>query len=554
MKVKIGIFLCDCGGSLKNIDFPEISQSVQELEDIAFVDISHNLCLEEGRKTIASRILEENVNRVVIAACSPESCEHNFIRLLEGLKFNPNLLSIANIREQCSWAHERSVTGKALELVGMAINKARLLQPVERKGVPVNKEVLVVGGGFCGMKSALELSQLGIRTTVVERESGLGGRIRELEDFYGFETSPSEMLGSVKGKIKEDGDIEVLTSAEVTGVEGYAGNFSVKIKKEAEEFSRDFGAIIFATGYKAEILPWYFELSYGSKIISQQGLIEILQPPAKLERRPEVIGFMLDVADEISRLPTLFALNAALAVKDKLGSEVYVFCKNLKVDSEGVEKLYREARGRGAIFLKFEERPLVSEQDGHVKVEMKDVLLGKELSVYCDFLVAEEKVLPPEGTEALGSILNIGVDSQGFYQDENVYLYPVHSGRKGIFFVGACRGNLDSGRASTDIASAVMRVYELLASGKAIVEVEKVKADPEKCRACLSCIRVCPHRAIRLVRANAERWTAKIYDLACDGCGICAAICPARAINFEGYADEQILAEVEAMGGQYGRE
>jgi len=554
MKVKIGIFLCDCGGSLKNIDFPEISRSVQELEDIAFVDVSHNLCLEEGRKTIASRILGENVNRVVIAACSPELCQHNFIRLLEEFGFNPNLLSMANIREQCSWAHEGNITGKALELVGMAINKARLLQPVERKGVPVNKEVLVVGGGFCGMKSALELSQLGLRTTVVESEPILGGTLKELEGFYGFETSPKEMLSSMGGEIEKDGNIEVLTSAEVTRVEGDAGNFSVRIKRGVEESSRNFGAIIFATGYRAEILPRYFELSPGSKIISQQELIGILQAPAKLERRPEVVGFILDVSDENSRFPTLFALNNALAVKDKLGSEVYVFCKNLKVDSEGVEKLYREARDRGAIFLKFEEKPRISERDGHVKVELEDVLLGEELSVYCDFLVAEEKVLPPEGTEALGSILNIGADSQGFYQDENVYLYPVGSGRKGIFFVGACRGNLDIGRASTDVASAVMGAYELLALGKAVVEVEKVKADPQKCRACLSCIRVCPHRAIRLVRVNTERWTAKIYDLACDGCGICAAICPARAINFEGYADEQILAEVEAMGGQYGRE
>jgi len=554
VKVKIGIFLCDCGGSLKNIDFPEISRSVQEIEDIAFVDISHNLCLEEGRKAIASRILGKNVNRVVIAACSPASCEHNFIRLLEGLNFNPNLLSIANIREQCSWAHEGNVTGKALDLVGMAINKARLLQPVERKEIPVNKEVLVVGGGFCGMKSALELSQLGIRTTVVEREPILGGRLSELEGFYGFEISPKEMLSSMGEEVKKDANIEMLTSAEITRVEGDAGNFSVRIKRGVKEDSRDFGALIFATGCKAEILPRYFELSPGSKIISQRELVEILQAPAKLERRPEVIGFILDIADENSRLPSLLALNAALAVKNKLGSEVYVFCKNLKVDSEGVEKLYQEARNRGVVFVKFEEKPRISERNGRVKVEAEDILFGEEVSVYCDFLVAEEKGLPSEGTEALASILNTGVDSQGFCQDENVYLYPVGSGRKGVFFVGACRGNLDAARASLDVGSAVMNVYELLALGKAVVEVEKVKVDPQKCRACLTCIRVCPHRAIRLVKVDDEKWTAKIYDLACDGCGICAAICPAKAINFEGYADEQILAEVEAMEWQYGRE
>ena len=548
MQVKIGIFLCDCGGSLRNIDFPKIRGNLEKLEGVAFVDISHNLCLEEGGKALASRILSEDINRVVIAACSPELCEHNFMRLLESLRLNPNFLSIANIREQCSWAHKEDVTGKALELLRMAINKARLLQPLERKEVPVNQEVLVVGGGFSGMKSALELSQLGLRATLVEKGSALGGKLSELEGFYGLGASPKEMLGSMTRAIEEGKNIEVLTSAEVTRVEGEVGNFTVRIRRGGEEFSRSFGAIIFATGYRAEILPRDFELRPGVNIISQRNLIEILQAPEKLERKPETIGFILDVSDESSRLATLLVLNNALAVKEKWGSEAYVFCRNLKVDSEGAEKLYREARARGVAFLKFEEKPQISDKDGSVKVEAKDVLLGEEISLSCDFLVVEEKVLPPEGTEALSSILNIGLDSQGFYQNENVYLYPVDSGRKGIFLVGACRGDLDISRASMDVASAVMGICELLVSGKAIVEAEKVRVDPDKCRACLTCIRVCPHGAIRLVRVNTEKEVAQIYDLACGGCGICAAICPAKAIDFEGYADKQILAEVEAIG------
>jgi len=98
MQVKMGIFLCDCGGSLKNIDFPRIGRNLENLEDVAFVDISHNLCLGEGKKAMTSRILTENINRVVIAACSPELCENKFIKLLEEIGFNSNLLSIANIR------------------------------------------------------------------------------------------------------------------------------------------------------------------------------------------------------------------------------------------------------------------------------------------------------------------------------------------------------------------------------------------------------------------------------------------------------------------------
>ncbi|MBA7703974.1 Ferredoxin-type protein NapF [subsurface metagenome] len=297
-----------------------------------------------------------------------------------------------------------------------------------------------------------------------------------------------------------------------------------------------------------EILPQDFQLKPDVNIITQRKLVEMLQAPGELERRPGTIGFVLDVSDENSRLPILFTLNNALAVKEKLGSEVYVFCKSLKVDSEGVEKLYREARERGVVFLKFEEKPRISKEDGRVKVEARDVLLGEEVTLLCDFLVAEEKVLPPEGTEALSSMLNIRTDSRGFYQDENVHLYPVASERKGIFFVGGCKGDMDFTRTSTDISSAIMSIYKLLSPEKAIVEVEKVKVEPEKCRACLTCVRVCPHGAIQMVRVDTEKEVAKIYDHACDGCGICAAICPAKAIRFEGYADEQILAEIEAIG------
>ncbi len=548
MQVKMGVFLCDCGGSLKNIDFPQISADLEKLEDVAFVDISHSLCLEEGEKAITSRVMGENIDRLVIAACSPELCEHKFGRLLEELRFNPSLLSLANVREQCSWSHKGDVTEKATELIRMAIGKARLLQPVERKNVPVNKEVLVLGGGFSGMKSALELSQLGIRTTMVERKSTFGGKLNEVEGFYGLETSPKQMLDLMITAIEKDKNIEVLTSAEVTRVRGEAGNFDITIRGGGKEFSRSFGAIIFATGYRTEILLQFFELKAGGNIISQLELVEMLRAREKLERRPETIGFILDVCDENSRLPTLSTLNNALAVREKLGSEVYVFCKNLKVDSEGAEKLYREARNGGVVFLKFDQPPQIYREDGRVTIEAKDVLLGEEVVLPCDLLVAEERALPPEGTEVLSSMLNIGTDSQGFYQDENVHLYPAASARKGIFFVGGCRGNLDLGRALTDITAAVMSIYAFSALGETVVEVEKVRVDPEKCRACLTCIRACPHGAIQLLRVNAEKEVAQISDLACDGCGVCAAICPAKAINFEGYSDEQILAEVETIG------
>jgi len=541
MPVKTGIFLCDCGGSLRNIDFPKIGENLVDLKDVAFVDISHNLCLEEGTKAITSRILTENINRVVIAACSPQLCERNFAGLLEKLRLNPNLLSLANIREQCSWAHKGDVTGKALELITMAVDRAQLLQPVETTKVVVNNEVLVVGGGFCGMKLSLELSQLGIRTTLMEREPTLGGKLKKLEGFYS-----SQREAMIKAVEKAE-NIEILTSAEVTGVEGKIGDFRVRIRRGTKEILRTFGAIVFATGYKTEVAAGDFPLKPGVNIISQERLAELLQDPS-LGTRPENIGFILDLSDENSRLPTLATLNSALTVKKRWGSEVYVLCKNVKVDSEGVEKLYREAREQGVMFLKFDEKPRISADDGRVKIEAKDILVGQEVTLTCNLVVAEEKFLPTEGTKDLSSLLKLRTDSQGFYQEENVHLYPVASERKGIYFSGNCRGDLDLGRVLTDISSAVARIRELLSPGGIVAEVDRVKVDPQKCVACLTCIRACPHNAVQLVQIDSEKVAADIPQLACDRCGICAAICPAKAIKFEGYSDDQILAQIEAIG------
>jgi heterodisulfide reductase subunit A len=500
MRENIAIFLCDCGKSLKNVDFNMVREKIGGLQDVIHVGLSSALCLKEGLGEMISVIREKDVNRVVIAACSPELKEPLFRRAIEEAGLNPNLLSMMNIREQCSWAHEGDVTWKAIEMIRMAVSRARLLREIKREKVEVTRKVLIVGGGPDGVRTALEISRLGLKTTLVEKMA-------------------------CHLPIEELDDIEVLTGASVVKVEGEVGNFSVRIRRGGEERRCEFGAIIFADGQIAEIL---------------QG--------GDLSTRPETVAFVLDLYGESTRLSTLSTLKNALTVKRKLGSEVYVLCRNLKVDSEGAEALYREARSQGVIFLKFEGEPKIEPcEDGRVKIGVKDQLLGDEVNLICDLVVDEGKALPPEEVEIVDSMLKAGTDSQGFYQDENVHLYPVSSRRKGMFFVGSCRGDLDPVRAAMDISSVAISVYELLSRGKVSVEVGRVKIEPDKCRACLTCFRLCPHEAIRLTHMDEVGEVAQIYDLACDECGICAAICPAKAIEFSREDDGQILAQIEAM-------
>ena len=540
METRIGVFLCNCGESIKNIDFDAVVKKAAKFPGVSCVDLSSNLCLEDGKKKMMSRIQEENIEKVVVAACSPEFHEHVFEEILERVGLNRHLLSMANIREQCSWAHEGDVTEKAAELVKMAVSRARLLEPVDKKELPVNKEILVVGGGFSAINTTLQLSRVGLRTTLLEREAVLGGGPGKLESFYGFETS------SMISAVDRDRNIEVLTCAQMSAIEGKMGDFRVAIRKDGEEILRSYGAIILATGYRTE-LALDAGMKSISNIVSQEQFSSMLGNPG-LETEPKSVAFMFDFSDENSRFPTLASLSNALEAKKKWGSEVYVFYRSVKVDSEGVEKLYQEARDYGVVFLKSEVPPRITGENGKVKIEAKDVFLGEDITLGCDVLVAEELYLPAQGSEDLSFLLNVRRDSRGFLQDENVHLYPVGSERKGIFFIGGCRGDLDLGRVLTDISSVVTNVHQLLSSGRTPVDVERVKADPQKCVACLTCIRVCPHRAIQLVRADDSKEVAGISDLACYACGICVGICPAKAIRFQGYRDEEILAQIEAIG------
>jgi heterodisulfide reductase subunit A len=540
MEKRIGVFICNCGETLNNIDFDAVVKKVAEFPGVTSIKLISTLCLEEGKKKMLSCIKKENIDRVVVAACSPEFKEHVFRQVLENAGLNAHLFSMANIKEQCSWAHEGDVTGKAVELIKMAVNRTRLLQPVKKKKFSVTRKVLVIGGGFAAINASLQLSRAGLRTTLMQRAAILGAGTAEVESLCGFD------INSMVSEVEGDENIEILTSAEMTAIAGKIGNFTVRIRKGCEEISHKYGALVVATGYQTK-LALESELKSDANIVSQEKLCHMLRDP-DLEIRPGTIGFMFDFSDENSRLPTLATLNNALAAKRKWGSEVYVFYKSVKVDSEGIERLYQEARDCGVMFLKSDISPRIAVENGKIKIEAKDVFLDGEINLACDVLVAEEQLLPAEETEAMSSILNIRKDSSGFYQDENVHLYPVTSEKKGIFIIGGCRGDLDISRVLADISSVVVSVYELLSSGNILAEAERVKADPQKCVACLTCIRICPHDAIQLIRVDGGKEVAEISDLACEACGICAAICPAKAITFQGYRDEEILTQVETIG------
>lgn len=550
--LRLGVFLCDCGNTMsKTIDFLAIKAKLERLDDVKYVAINHDLCLKKAQGAMQKEIRDRGINGVVVAACSPELHEDTFMNVLQRAGVNPHLLSMANIREQCFWTHphKEKAAQKAMAQIEIAINRARLLEPVERAEITVNQDVLIVGGGVVGTEAAIELSNLNLKTTLIEKEAALGGKLNQFTSLYPLQITPEEVLASKLKQVAESENIDVLTSAELIDVSGQAGDFVARIKRGDEEFVRNFGAIILATGYDTQSTSQLYGFEMSNNIVTQSQLERMLKSPGETKEVPRNVGLIIDVCDEHSRISTLSVLRNALGLKEKFGSEVCILCKNLKVDGAGLEKLYRDCRDRGVVFLKFDKPPKISRENGEIHIQVEDVLMpGEQMALSCDLLVVEEMVIPPRDSETLRSILDIGLGPQGFYQDNNIHLYPTLSNREGIFFAGNCHADLDLIRALTEASDATLSAYRLLAQGKVTVEAEKVAIDPGKCRFCLTCIRACPHDAIREVQVNHEKRVARIVDLACQGCGICAAVCPAKAIRFKGWSDDQILAELEPVG------
>lgn len=546
---KIGVFLCDCGEVIsRNIDLSRIRSNLEKISDVKYVKLSHYLCSREEIELMGSEIREKGLNRVVIGGCSPQFCEVIFMEAMEKSGLNPYLLSVANIRDQCGWVHpgKTKAFSKAARQIKMAISKARFLEPIKKETVSINGDVLIIGGGISGMEAALELAELDHKVTLLEREKGLGGRLHQLYSLYPLELTPGALLAEKIEAINKKTNIEVLTTAELLKIEGHPGNFMARIKTDGSPITRNFGAIVVATGCDTRFSKERYGLELSDNIITQLQFDKMLKSQEKCEKIPQKIGFMLDISDEHSRIPTISALKNGLAAKRRFGSEVYIFCKNLKLDATGLEGMYREARDKGVIFFKSgDEMPRISSANGQINIQLEDLYLAKELvTISCDLVVVDEKIVPQRDFETLKSILNIDLDSSSFYQQPNVHLYPVASNRKGIFFSGTCHADLDFRDTLADGRAAALAVHQLLSSDKVSVEVERVVVDHDKCILCLTCIRSCPHHAIEV---DQEKQAAKVIDLACQGCGICAGECPARAIQLKGYTDNEIGAQLEFL-------
>ena len=232
---RVGVFVCHCGLNIAGvIDVEEVTEYAKTLPNVIFAVHNRYTCADPGQEEIRKAIKEHKLNRVIVAACSPRLHEPTFRRCIAEAGLNPYVFEMANIREFSSWCHPstpKEATEKAKEIVKMAVAKARLLQPLQTIEVPVTNKALILGGGIAGISAALDLADMGFKVYLVERGESIGGHMAQLDKTFPTLDCSICIEGPKMVDVSRHPNIEIISYADIISVEGFVGNFKVKVRK-----------------------------------------------------------------------------------------------------------------------------------------------------------------------------------------------------------------------------------------------------------------------------------------------------------------------------------
>ncbi len=233
---RIGVFICHCGENIGGtVDCPNVAESISKISGVSHCIDYKYMCSDPGQNMIKEAIREKKLDGVVVAACSPHMHEPTFRRACADAGLNPYLCEMSNLREHCSWVHEKSdtTTRKAVDLVRKMVEKVKKNQPLYAIKVPVTKTALVLGGGIAGIQASLDIANAGHKVLLVEREPSIGGHMSQLSETFPTLDCSQCILTPRMVEVAQHPNITLHTYSEIEGLEGFIGNFKVKIRKKA---------------------------------------------------------------------------------------------------------------------------------------------------------------------------------------------------------------------------------------------------------------------------------------------------------------------------------
>ena len=548
------MFVCHCGSNIGGlIDCKKLAEYAKSLPKVAHSEDNLYTCSETGLSSIKKAIKEHNLNRVIVASCTPRTHEPLFRECISEAGLNPYLFTFVNIRDQCTWVHMKEpdkAYEKSRDLIRMGVYRAAKLEPLEKIKININPTALVIGGGVAGMSAAISLCKQGFKTYLIEKEKELGGRLRSLHRLFPHDIDASELLNKFYSEMEKLNNLIVHTSCTVKNLDGFIGNYRVELEKEGELINIDVGAIVVAIG--SEVLVPNGLYSYdGKKVITQLQFEEILksnQVNAKNLVMIQCAGSRNDDIPYCSSVCCMTALKNAIVCKElNPDVKITILFRDIFTPGTFYEEYYRKARENGVVFMRYtsDKPPIV--ENGVVKVQNQ--YLNRIIEIPNDLVVLSTPLIAREDNEFLAKLLKVPLESNKFFLEAHVKLRPVDFATDGVFVCGTAKWPTDISESITQGQAAASRAGLILSHET--MEVEGATSylpehNKDLCKGCEVCIKVCPYKAIK----KNEKGEIEIIQALCKGCGLCGASCTKKAITIKHFTNEQILSEIKALGGE----
>lgn len=551
---RVGVFVCRCGANIARVvDVPGVAEYAATLPYVVHAEENLYTCSTDTQSKIIETIKEKGLNRVVVASCSPRTHEPLFQDTIREAGLNKYLFEMANIRDQCSWVHATNMPAaddKAKDLVKMAVARAVTLGPLQQSPADIKHNALVIGGGLSGITAALALAEQGFEAVLVEREKELGGNISHI--YYTEDGSdPQELLARLISRLEAEPKVRVLKEAEIKNFSGYLGNYTAEIVTadgKSEEYEH--GIVIVATG-GVEYKPDEYLYGQSDKVVTQSELEEkIEKDDSALQDVKSVVMIQCVGSREeghmyCSRVCCTQAIKNARKLKEKNpDTDVYVLYRDIR--TYGMHEInYKEARDNGVTFINYdiEHKPEVVEENGGFKLRVHDLNLRTDIVLEPDMLVLSAATRPQPDVEELASKLKLPLTEDRFFMEAHMKLRPLDFINEGMYLCGLAHSPKHISESITQARGAVSRAITVLSKPYLMVGGVVSVVDPDRCVACLTCVRSCPFNVPRIN----DEGVAEIEVAACQGCGICTGVCPRKAIKLQHYTDEQIMAKIAAL-------
>ncbi|MFA4902515.1 MAG: FAD-dependent oxidoreductase [Desulfobaccales bacterium] len=553
---RIGVFVCDCGLNIGGVvSVEEVAASVAGLPQVVVSETIGHGCSREALEHIQAAIRTQNLNRVVVGACSPRTHEGLFQETVRKAGLNKYLVEIANLRDQDTWVHRDrpfDAAAKAKDLMRMAVASVRLARPLTDQTLPMNKDVLVVGGGIAGMTAALRLADMGYKIHLVERSKELGGVAKKLRTTLEGEDVQAYVADLIKSTEGHD-RIQVWKQSMVVDHTGLAGMFRTGIQVGPQMFYREVrhGITILATGALPN-RPNEYLLSRHQAVRTQLDLEAILSDHPEDVQVWQKIAMIQCVGSRVPENPNCSRVCCPAAVKNALKikemnptAQIFVLYRDMR--TPGFEEdYYRKAREQGVIFVAYkpEGKPVVEPEGGKVTVTFNDPILGREVKISADCLaLSTGMVADEESTEDLGMIFHLARTSDGYFLEDHIKLRPIDLPIPGFFVAGTAHAPKTIRETIAQAQAAAGRAQTFLARDCINLGAAVAQVNGELCAACLMCVRACPF-GVPFIN---EEGYSEIDPAKCHGCGVCASECPAKAIQLMQYEDDHIMAKLDGL-------